>query len=278
MKQILLLTDFSENSKNAINYALQLFEKQKCTFHILNTQKPARYTTSDLMLAGNKSVYDSIVKNPKQKLEKLIKTLKSKFQNENHHFDLIVDYDSLTDAINQIIQTKNIELIVMGTNGATGAKEVVFGSNTIQVIRKVNCTTMVIPEGFQFRIPKNVLLPLDLMDSLSSHAFINLLTFVKNLKGKLHFLRIKPNNETCKAEEKDQENINNQLTKTVYTYHKISHVPIHFAIDSYLQTNNIDLMALLVQKETTFERFLSESDTSKISQDLKVPLLIFHSR
>ncbi|WP_373282945.1 universal stress protein [Aquaticitalea lipolytica] len=35
MKNILLPTDFSDNSWNAIKYALQLFKDEKCTFHLL---------------------------------------------------------------------------------------------------------------------------------------------------------------------------------------------------------------------------------------------------
>jgi nucleotide-binding universal stress UspA family protein len=277
MKQILLLTDFSENSKNAINYGLQLFEKQTCTFYVLNTQKPARYTTSDLMLAGNDSVYESLVEKTKLKLDKYVKTLESKFQNENYHFETIVDYDALTDAINQVIHSKNIELIVMGTNGATGTKEVVFGSNTLQVIRKVDCSTLVIPEGFKFRTPKNILLPLDLTDSLNSQAFKELHTFVKKQKSTLHMLRIKPNSETCEEEKKDQEYINDSLKNTKHIYHKISHIPIHHTVGSYLQSNHIDLVALLVQKTSAFERFFSGSSTKKISYHLMTPLLIFHS-
>ncbi len=277
MKQILLLTDYSENSKNAMNYALQLFEKQKCTFHVLNTQKTSRYTTSDLLSSTNTSVYNSLIKKNKQKLDSFVKKIEEKYQTENYTIKTIVDYDALTDAINQYVEVEKIELIVMGTNGATGAKEVVFGSNTIQVIRKVDCTTLIIPEGFEYKKPKNILLPLDLNDSLSNHAFLNLHSFVKKHMGSLHLLRIKPKNETSKEEKVDQEQIDNLLIDASYSYHKISHVPIHYTVDSYLQSNNIDLVALLVQKESAFERFFVGSSTKKISSHLRTPLLIYHS-
>jgi hypothetical protein len=35
-KNILLPTDFSVNAHHAINYAIRLFERVPCTFHILN--------------------------------------------------------------------------------------------------------------------------------------------------------------------------------------------------------------------------------------------------
>lgn len=278
MKQILLLTDFSNNSKNAINYALQLFENQTCHFFVLHIPTTSVYRTSDLMTVGNKSIYDSLVKKAKQKLDKFVKTLETDSKNENASFESIVDYDVLTDSVNQIIESKKIDIVVMGTNGVTGAKEVVFGSNTINVIRKVDFTTLVIPKGFQYRNPEKILLPLDPFDSLNSPTFLDLHKFAKNHKSSIHILRINPKNETSNEEEKDQESMDNLLKDTVHTYHKISHVPLHYAVDTYLQSHSIDLIALLIQKETTFDRFFLESSTKKLSYSLRVPILIYHTK
>ena len=202
MRNILLPTDFSENSINAMRYALRLFEDEISNFFVLHVQSSTSYMSDDLMLAGNESLYNSLVKKTKHKLAKLITKLESEFKNENYNYQMSVDFDVLSDAIKQIIKSKHIDLVVMGTNGVTGAKEVVFGSNTINVIRKVNCPTLVIPEGFKYKQPKEVFLPLDLFDSISGSAFIDVLKFIKRFGKKLHLLRIKPNNEDSKEETK----------------------------------------------------------------------------
>ncbi|MCX7551742.1 universal stress protein [Xanthomarina sp. F2636L] len=277
MKQILLLTDFSKNSKNAINYALALFENEACHFTILHIPTKSVYTTSDLMSAGNKSIYDSLVKKAKHKLEKFVKTLETASLNKNTTFEPVVDYDTLTDSVNQIINKNKIDLIVMGTNGATGAKEVIFGSNTINVIRKVDCSTLVVPKGFLYKKPESIFLPLDMLDSLNSHAFLKLKNYIKQFNTSLNILRINPKDDTSIEVEKDQEYIQTHLKHVTHSYQLVKNMATHDAVDNYLQTQDIDLMALLVQKETAFERFLTGSETKKISQDLKVPLLILHS-
>ena len=43
MKNILLPTDFSKNSWNAISYALQLFKNETCKFYLLNAYTPVIY-------------------------------------------------------------------------------------------------------------------------------------------------------------------------------------------------------------------------------------------
>ena len=276
MKNILLLTDFSKNAENAIRYALQLFEAEICKFYVLHVEKVSSYTTSNLMTMSNSSVYDSVLKESKHKLAKFVSTLELDYKNDNHSFKMLVDYDVMTDAIKQTIDSENIDLLVMGTNGVTGAKEVVFGSNTINVIRKVNSPTLVIPQDFKYRRVKDILLPLDLSDSLSGKAFIELMNFVKKQKSKLHILRIKPHHEESKEEANDEQHIAYFLKDMNYEYHNVNDIPLHYVADCYTQTRSIDMTALLVQREHLFERFFMGSSTTQIGNSVRLPLLILH--
>lgn len=277
MKNILLLTDFSESSINAIRYALHLFKDDVCTFYILHVESSSGYSTSDLMLAGNESIYSTIIKKTKGKLNELVLDLQSEFSNKNFKYEILVDYDVLIESIKQVQQSKKIDLIVIGTNGVSGAKEVVFGSNTINVIRKINCPTLIIPEGFKYTQPKEILLPLDLFDAISSSAFMEVVNFTNRFSKILHILRINPNNEKVMKEQNDMKHIHNFLKDASYTYHTVNNVPMHYVVSCYSQTHTIDLTVLIVQKESLFERFFTGSPTTKISNKIKTPLLIFHS-
>lgn len=277
MKKILLLTDFSENSKNAIRYALELFRTHECTFTVLHVQSSTSYISDDLMQKGNISLYDSLIKTSKNKLGSLVNDFEKEFKNENYNFQFRVDYDVLTDAINQIIEKEQKDLVVMGTNGVTGAKEVLFGSNTINVIRKVDCPTMVIPEGFKYRKPKEILLPIDQIDSIKDSAIMAASKFIKRFSKKIHLLRILPDNVEAKEKVKDSKYIEDFLKENDYEFHIIKNVPIQHTVNCYTQTHNIDLMVLLVHTEGLFERFFTGSPTTQISNSLQVPLVLFHS-
>ncbi|MCX7546708.1 universal stress protein [Xanthomarina sp. F1114] len=276
MKHILLLTDFSKNAKNAIYYALEQFNNQKCKFYILHIPTKSVYTTSDLIAGGDKSIYDSLVKQAKLKLDRFINKLKVESKYKNATFESIVDYETLTYSINQIVEKKEIDLIVMGASGATGAKEVIFGSNTINVIRKVDCTTLVIPIDALYKQPKNIFLPLEMSDSLESEAFSKLNNFLEQPELSLHILRLNERNKKSNIEKEDKDSLKATIKSGLYRYHLVRNVPLHYAVDTYLQMHDIDLMTLFVKKKTAFERFFNTSSTKKLSQDLKVPLLIFH--
>ena len=91
MKNILLLTDFSENSINAIRYVLQLFKEDHCNFFVLYVESSTSYITGDLMLAGNQSIYDALLKTSKTKLEKIIIELIELFRPYLEGIDSVLD-------------------------------------------------------------------------------------------------------------------------------------------------------------------------------------------
>lgn len=277
MKQILLLTDFSEDATNAMHYALNLFKGNRCHFTILHVKDSGLYTTDDLMTGGQQSIYDSLIKNEKDKLDAIARTLKEKFKTEHFEFETTVDFDDFIDSIKQNIASNLIDLIVMGSNGISGVKEAVFGSNTLNVIRKVHCDTLVIPIGFEYVKPKEVLLPLDTSDLIGGKAFIDVMKFVKTFSNSIHILRVRESEMDETDENTDTRLLKEQLIEIPFSYSAITNVPMHHAINTHIQTNKINLMMLIIQKESLLERLLTGSSTSKIGKDLKIPLLLFHS-
>lgn len=274
MKNIILLTDFSESSKNAINYALQLLEEKTLQFHLVYVHKASAFTSADLMTTGNDNLYASIIKSPKEDLEDLGTTLHSKFKNDRHTFKTHIDYDVFTDAVNQLVELQNIDLIVMGTNGITGADEVVFGSHTLNVIRKVDCPTLVIPRDFEFSKPKTVLIPLDEKDELNSKRLNQIFGLIDKNESNYHVLRITETSTTPETE--DLKVLNTLLREDNYNYHHVSKVPMHYVIDTYVQTNAIDFEVFIIQKTSFLERLFSGSPITKHSKIARMPLYILH--
>lgn len=273
MKNILLLSDFSNNAKNAIHYALHFFKNEKCTFHVMHVHKIGSFTSDDLMHSSKESIYESITKAPKEKLQALVANLKNTFNNANYSFETIIDFDVFIDAINQAVINNKIDFVVMGTNGATGAKEALLGSNTANVIRKVKCKTLIIPEGYTFTPIKELLLPLDPEDFIEGKRFTNLLEFIDTYQLHLHVLRINPNKENTEIEKEDRSNLSIFDCK----YHVVNKVPMDFALSSYMQTNTIDFLSLFVKKEGFLEHFFSKSNTKISISKISKPILVLHA-
>jgi nucleotide-binding universal stress UspA family protein len=275
MRHILLLTDYSTIALNGMHYALQLFEKESCTFYVCHIKKAKNYISDDLMTSSSESLYKSLIKNDKLQLKSISNGLKERYNNKMHKFKVIVDYDAFIDSIKQNIEHHNIDMIVMGSNGASNAAESIFGSNTLKVIRNIAIPTLVIPENYRYTPIQDVLLPLDNYDPSNGKLFNRFLKFTKSHQSTLHILRI-VNKDAADDNLEELEHLKEIITDNNFEYHYIKNVPLHFSVNNYIQTHHIDLMVLFEQAESFFDRFFFGSATTRLSQDLETPLLVYH--
>src|SRR5690606_2942216 len=137
MKNILLPTDFSENSWNAISYALQLFKDKVCTFHVLHTYTPIVYHVEYVIVSTWQFDLAEVIREQANKsLKKFETRIQNTINNPQHHCKFDAGFNTLTLEISDQVKEKKIDYVIMGTNGATGAKEILFGSNTVHVFKQ----------------------------------------------------------------------------------------------------------------------------------------------
>src|SRR5690606_11567195 len=135
MISILFPTDFSKNSMNAINYALEFFKYERVEFYFMHAYQKEVYDHEDLV---SREDFDDVLKRVKApseaSLDELLKTVKKIAPNPRYTYHSISAYGSLVEEANRIADTKNIDLIVMGTKGKSDDRKIVFGSHTFQVL------------------------------------------------------------------------------------------------------------------------------------------------
>ncbi len=275
MKNILLPTDFSDNSYLAMDYAMRLFTGQSMNFTVLNIQKSSEYIMDDLMAASpGSSVHEAISADNKAELDMVVERYRAEYSSEEYKIEGVFDFDVFIDGIAQTVDSREIELIVMGTNGASGAREAIFGSNTLQVIRNIQCPVLAIPKVYKYRQPQQVMLTV-VDEQLPSNTAINSLKKIMKLHNpELHVLHV------SSAESSISENTNEKLSEIFdgfdITYHYLSGIPVPMAIQSFIQLKQVDLHCLLIEQRSFLDRFIHGSDTSRISYGTQVPLLVVH--
>ncbi len=275
MKNILLLTDFSDNAQNALDYALDFFSGSTINFFILNVQKVSKYTTANLMTSSsNSSVYDAVIKDPKARLDQLVQLFKRKYANEIFSFEVICDYDDFVSAVNQTVQIRDIDLIILGTNGATGAREVVLGSNTIHVIRNIDCPALIIPENFKFIKPHTVLFVSNYDEPFVEDSLAPLVDTINRFNSKLDILTLEDNKMDITTSKKNKMNL--FFNKIKPSFYNIDNVQTEVAIDCFVQIKSIAITAKIINKKSFFDRLLTGSSTPEITYKTRVPLLVMH--
>ncbi|WP_175418928.1 universal stress protein [Aureibaculum algae] len=272
MKRILLLTDFSKNASNAITYAMQFFSGDTITFYVLNVQKVSKYITSDLIASPKKSIYDSVIKNPKKALEILVNDLKKEYANEDYTFEGICDYDSFVSAIKQLVEIEHVDMIVMGTNGASSIKEAVFGSNTIQVIEKVDLPILVIPKKHKFCKPSQVLFINETEISLEKNIVKPLLGIISKFNSHLNVLTMVNQNEQDKY-NLQKETLNSFFKDTILNFYTDQNKSIENAVEHIIATKEVHLVAKIIHVESFFKRIFTKASMTEITYASKIPLL-----
>ncbi|WP_299113116.1 universal stress protein [uncultured Winogradskyella sp.] len=278
MKKILLLTDFSENSIGAMRYALQLYYNDFCDFVVMNIQNSMSYTSDDLMASKpNENLYETLIKENKEKLKLIVNDLKPYSNSRLHTFLPIVDYDVFIDAIKQAISKHNIEYVVMGTNGASNLREALLGSNALKVLRNINCNTLVVPEGYNYKKLQTLLLALDIDDYADHKTVLDIMDLVKKLDANIKVVRFIASEDNLQTKiNLDKELLLELINEKKFTYDTVYDLPLSTILIDDNLSKDAGMITLVGQFKGFFERLFSDPSKTKISKNLILPLMVFH--
>jgi nucleotide-binding universal stress UspA family protein len=279
MKKILLPTDFSNNSYNAIKYALQLYKDETCNFISLNTFTPIIYQFETMQASATQfQVMEVVKETSKKKLDILLQKIETEFNNPNHTFSQIASFNTLTAEINQLFEGHVIDMIIMGTKGASGVKEVLFGSNTVHVLKNAKCSVLAIPSGFYFETPHEILFPSDYEIDIKEKQIQPLIDIAKSYHARVNILNVTYGNELSEQQERNRKKLENHLKKVANLFHSVSNQNVPEAIADFQLKARINLLVMINNKHSFFENLFFKSTINQIGFHLNVPFLVIPSR
>lgn len=279
MKNILLPTDFSDNSWNAIKYAVQLYKDEECTFHLFNAYTPIIYNVEYVLInPAQFGLGDAIRDASQESLNKLHKKILKEFKNNpNHKFDTIARFDTLIFGIKDLSAERYIDLIIMGTKGATGAKEILFGSNTVQVFREIKCPIMAIPSNYEYEAPQEVLFPTDLEVNYHGTQLDVLQEIASSHNSRVNAMHVSSGYNLTDAQENNKLQLEAIFKSTAFLFHDVRSMEIADAINDFQVKHKINLLVMINNKHSFFENVFFENTINQIGFHLNVPFLVIPS-
>ncbi|WP_272023018.1 universal stress protein [Olleya namhaensis] len=278
MRKILLPTDFSDNSWNAIKYALQLYKNEKCTFTLLNTFTPVIYQFEYLNEgAFQVEIFETVKEASKNKLEAFSKKIELEFSNPNHTISQISSFNTLTEEISNLYKANVMDIIVMGTKGATGVKEVLFGSNTIHVLKTAKCPIIAIPSEFNFEKPLEILFPSDYQIDFNQKQLQPIIDIATSYHSRVNILNVKYQETITQHQESNREKLEDYFKKVAHLFHSVTNQNVPEAISEFQLKTPINLLAMINNKHSLFENLFFKSKIKQIGFHLTVPFLIIPS-
>ncbi|MCK0159247.1 universal stress protein [Allomuricauda sp. F6463D] len=275
MIKVVLPTDFSENAFSAISYAVKLFEKSTCIFYLVHAYTPPVYR-ADYALGspGQLGLPDTEKYKAEEALDKIRTKIKTKFNVPTHDFVIHAAFNSLEDEIASISQKENIDLVVMGTQGATGAKEILFGSNTIHVIQKTGIPVLAVPSDYEYKPPFNVLFPTDYEVDYKKANVDFLLEYCKLWRSKLHIMHVTSSDGLDSEQAAQKTDLEGMLLEQNYQFYDLPDQELISAINGFQKENPVELLAMVKNKHSFIERLFVEPIIKNIGLHAKVPFLV----
>jgi nucleotide-binding universal stress UspA family protein len=273
-KNILLPTDFSDNAWCAAVYALKLYEREECNFYFLHSTKMKASAMSNLSNKLLKIMADQA----KEELLELKNMATTANANANHQFDIILSVDAMDDAIERAVNKHNIDLIVMGTKGATGAKEIFLGSNTVKIIKQIkSCPILLIPHEYDFEEPKQIAFPTD-FNRFYGEELLPLKRLADLYNSKIRVVHINEEDNLSHIQDYNLAMLKTYLENYPHTFHWMpDYTKKANAIIDFIEELNINILVMINYKHSFIESIINEPVIKKIGFHAPVPFFVIPS-
>jgi nucleotide-binding universal stress UspA family protein len=275
--KILVPTDFSENADRAIDYAVKMAGRNGAEIILLHAYKQVK-TVLNTGWAFYEE-YNSIVA---QNIHEELNLLRDKIAGIYPGTNISAEFmdDDIRSAIEKAGRDRDIDLIVMGTQGASCIKKVLMGSVTASLISYTTVPVLAIPRLYQWKEPKIILLASNQFET-DPGILTPVLKVARLFNAKLHMLVFTDTDSANEAEILQQkENLEKSKTALEKTSKDIQFTSANLkgsefeeTLQQYIDINHIDMLAMITHKKGFWEAVFNNRLTRKMAFRSSIPLL-----
>lgn len=277
--KILLPTDFSKNSMKAINYARALYKNEYCDFVLLNVfSATSNLLESFIYMEPGSELYETAKLNSENGLAKFYDMIAmSDDDNPKHTFEVMSKFNNVLDAIKQVVEQKDIEMIIMGTKGETDSSTTPFGSTAVKVMEKVrNCPVIVVPQHAKIELPKEIVFPTSYKTHYKRRELNFLTKIAKQCNASIVVLHVEQKNELDNQQKQNKQLLEEILDGTNFKFHNLSHHSVLTAVNIFVESRSSNMVAFINKKHSFFGSILTNALVKEISFHVSVPILAMH--
>lgn len=187
MKKILVPFDFSKPATNAYRFALDIAVQSKGTIHLLHVvELPILH---DTLIMPVLNFEQQFLDDCRTSAESRFKKITEKYKGEGVKVVTKVQFGGVSRMIQDYIKSEAIELVVMGSHGASGLREFFIGSNAEKVVRNSFVPVLVVKD-YQKRPIKHIVFPNTLETEDQEDLVMKVKALQNFFKAQLHIVWI----------------------------------------------------------------------------------------
>ncbi|MCB0572781.1 MAG: universal stress protein [Phaeodactylibacter sp.] len=266
MKKILAPTDFSPNADNALAYAIDF--ANKCGGHITLLHTYRLYSSAAVFI----SVESLMEEDARRQMDALLQRLEPQLRGTASIEGKVVRGDAVP-VITDMAEKGGYSLIIMGTQGASGLKEIFIGSTANGVMKHTSVPVLAIPNGFSFRPIKKVVFAID-AGGISHPGVTSVLVQIAKKCGARAYVFHQGLGE---RDDGIDPSIDIYLDDIEHSFHyELEADGINASINSFVADYDADLLCMVRRQRGFLEEAFHVSATTREVFDSPVPLLVLH--
>ncbi len=281
MKKILVPTDFSEQAGYALDFAYQIALKSTAEIILINV---VDYPGLSSVWGGGMNVIggaeppldnldESFINNLLNRSKDEIRAMAQRLDPGSVKIKQVVEVGNPYFVITEKIEQENVNLVIMGTKGATGLEEVLIGSNTERVVRHAKCPVITIKKKRDYTKIHNIAFASN-FEGDQAHVVEELFKLQDIFKAKLHLVKINtPNNfETNRTIFKEMKSFVEKYNISNYSLNVYNDYVEEDGIIYFCEDIGADMIALATHGRTGIMHLLSGSIAEDIVNHARRPV------
>ena len=270
MKKILVPTDFSETSWNAVAYAYGLAEDMNGVINLMHCYLPSAVDVNTLS--------ENTIKDMKERqLDEFYDKVTTTWVGEKSNKPVIIKTFKLGFPVDEIVESAKADdaFIVMGSTGDTGAFKKFFGSISTTVAQRSEQPVFIIPPKAEYKPIQRIAYACD-SDSIPEKIMTRINNLAEQLNAEIHLVHVE------KEDEMDLYFDLIKLWKEKYPGSKISNhfindEDVNHGLNGFVEDKSIDLLVMAHKQRGFLENLFHKSETKQMSINSHIPLLVMQT-
>lgn len=183
----------------------------------------------------------------------------------------------LVDEVDEIVEERDIDLVVMGTHGKTNNSKLTFGSHTLQVLKYIKCPVLVIPKGYKYTVPKEIVFSTDFSMPYQQRELGFLSEIASDYQAQIDVLYVSELKKLSLREEKNKHFIEESFKNNKTSFITVDGKNIIDTIRIFVKNHPTDLLVMINRRHSFLENILFQDTINKMGLSIDIPFFVLQN-
>ncbi len=266
MKRILLPTDFSDTSANAVHYAVAMTAQMPLHLELVHYYHSIRQT------GHFKSLEPVLKEDAKRDMQTLLAAITPMLHQDSTVEANIYQGDA-SQRVAAYAKDSGADLIITGTSGSSAVEEIFLGSTTLAIIRQATVPVLAIPKDAGYRTPKRLVMAIDGVP-MDAETVDPMVALAKVFGSDIYVFHA----DVEEAAPECPDSVSVALGDASFSYHSTVAKKVVPAIHDFTQEVNADVLVMIRRRRNLWQKIFTQSRTKKEFFQTDIPILILHEK